>query len=265
VKGPVDIVDPGTAKGCGISTAVDDGFRVVGGRLAKKGEFPWQAQVKLFKRHYCGATLIDDDWVVSAAHCFYGIDKTSYEIILGNHNRVTMEGTEQVFSASKVIIHPSYRWGVMSNDIALVKLNKKVQRNGFVNTACMPDKDENFEGQKCTISGWGKLEDGGQSPPALVAANVPIVPLDVCKDAYSKTHIGVVEDTNVCAGPKNGGIDSCHGDSGGPLVCRKEGQSWKLVGAVSWGMACGEKSYYGVYSSIPAFRSWIEATMKQHA
>ena len=50
--------------------------RIVGGAEAEVGQFPWQAQIFVKKDNgarlafLCGGTLIDQEVVVTAAHCF---------------------------------------------------------------------------------------------------------------------------------------------------------------------------------------------------
>lgn len=48
--------------------------RIVGGEDAVKGAWPWIASLRWTGRNVCGGTLIDSQWLVTAAHCVYGSD-----------------------------------------------------------------------------------------------------------------------------------------------------------------------------------------------
>lgn len=247
---------------CGVTKydlAYEDN-RIVGGKTAKQGQFPWQVQVQKYNSHWCGGTLLDDQWVVSAAHCFEDRTMSRYKFVLGQHNKYYSDGTEQTFSASKIIRHPNYVNGQVKYDIVMIKLNGRAKFNQNVRTACMPKSGENFEGQtNCIVSGWGALREGGSGPSTLNYVKKPIIPLSTCKKAYYNIY-----NYNICGGYAAGGKDACQGDSGGPYVCKKVGEPWKIVGVVSWGHGCARPGKYGVYSSVPYFYNWINSIRAQN-
>ena len=80
--------------------------------------------------------------------------------------------------------------------------------------------------------------------------NVPIVPREVCNNAYEA--YGGITENMICAAALGGGKDACQGDSGGPLVV-----DGKLVGIVSWGVGCALPLYPGVYSNVATLKSFV--------
>ena len=66
-------------RSCGISLQVTSGNdRIIGGRTALDGEFPWQVSIRRYSSiksefvHICGGSIISDQWILKAAHCVYG-------------------------------------------------------------------------------------------------------------------------------------------------------------------------------------------------
>merc|ERR1711860_17109 len=114
-----------------------DGFRIVGGSVAKPGSWPWQANIRYLGRHLCGGTLIHPKWVVTAAHCIVGYNERSYAVMMGKHEKNGVEPTEQKLEVERIYIHPSYNRP--DNDIALMRLRKPTKLNDRVNLACLPD------------------------------------------------------------------------------------------------------------------------------
>ena len=166
-------------------------------------------------------------------------------------------GTEQDIRVSKIIIHEDYNDPLQySNDIALIKLMTPADLGVGIGVVCMPDMKyalpfDNIN-KTCWITGWGTLSSGGSHPNTLMEARVPLVSKQRCESAYPDE----IDDSMLCAGLDEGGIDSCQGDSGGPLVCEFNG-TWYLEGVVSWGYKCAEPGKYGVYAYVRNLKSWV--------
>jgi len=67
-------------------------IKIVGGNVVTPNSWPWQVALKQSGRIFCGGTLLDQNWVLTAAHC----KKPSGQVVLGEHNLYTSEGSEQV-------------------------------------------------------------------------------------------------------------------------------------------------------------------------
>ena len=181
---------------------------------------------------------------------------------LGAHYRTYGSvGTEQDIEVEKIIVHENYGSPLYdSNDIALINLANSAELGQGVGLVCLPDTGHQLPfddlDKRCWITGWGHLSFWGSSPNTLMQASLPLVSKQRCQNAYP----GEIDDSMLCAGLDEGGIDTCQGDSGGPLVCEFNG-TWYLEGVTSWGYGCAEPGNYGVYAKVRALTSWLSTNM----
>ncbi|ERE88560.1 anionic trypsin-2-like protein [Cricetulus griseus] len=229
-----------------VAFPVDDD-KIVGGYTCQKNSVPYQVSLNS-GYHFCGGSLINEQWVVTAAHCY----KTRIQVRLGEHNINVLEGDEQFVTASKIIRHPSFNSRTLDNDIMLIKLASPVTLNSRVATVALPTSCA-AAGTQCLISGWGNtLSSGVNNPDLLQCLNAPVLSQSACQAAYP----GQITANMICVGFLEGGKDSCQGDSGGPVVC-----NGKLQGIVSWGYGCALKNNPGVYTKVCNYVSWIQSTI----
>uniref|UniRef100_A0A8C6GCS0 Peptidase S1 domain-containing protein n=1 Tax=Mus spicilegus TaxID=10103 RepID=A0A8C6GCS0_MUSSI len=131
-------------------------IKIVGGYTCRENSVPYQVSLNS-GYHFCGGSLINDQWVVSAAHCYNRI-----QVRLGEHNINVLEGNEQFVNAAKIIRHPNYNSWTLNNDIMLIKLASPVTLNARVATVALPSSCAPA-GTQCLISGWGNtLSSGGE-------------------------------------------------------------------------------------------------------
>uniref|UniRef100_A0A8C5F0U5 Transmembrane serine protease 9 n=1 Tax=Gopherus evgoodei TaxID=1825980 RepID=A0A8C5F0U5_9SAUR len=241
---------------CGSRPTMQTAHRIVGGTEASRGEFPWQVSLRENNEHFCGATILTERWLVSAAHCFNEFqDPTVWAAYMGTISLSGSDSSTVKAGVDRIIQHPSYNTDTADFDVAVLELDSPVPFNKYIQPACLPGPGHRFPaGRKCLISGWGYLkEDFLVKPETLQKATVELLDQALCTSLYSHT----LTDRMMCAGYLEGKIDSCQGDSGGPLVCEEPSGKFFLAGIVSWGIGCAEAKRPGVYARVTQLRDWI--------
>ncbi|XP_034077520.1 transmembrane protease serine 9-like [Gymnodraco acuticeps] len=237
--------------GAAAAAPMDD--KIVGGFQCTAHSQPWQVSINL-GYHFCGGSLINDQWIVSAAHCWQ--NPYSLIAILGDNHIWMNEGTEQFMSVDAIYWHQSYDYQTLDYDIMLMKLAHPVTVNQYVKPVALP-KACPAAGDMCMVSGWGNIyTDQVFNPFYLQCVEIPILSHKDCDGSYP----GMITDRMVCAGYLEGGKDSCQGDSGGPLVCNGE-----LQGVVSWGQGCAQPNYPGVYTKVCSLTPWINDILSTYS
>uniref|UniRef100_A0A8C3IXW3 Ovochymase-1 n=1 Tax=Chrysemys picta bellii TaxID=8478 RepID=A0A8C3IXW3_CHRPI len=246
--------------------------RIVGGRNSVAGGQPWQVSLKLGRFHFCGGSLIQEDVVVTAAHCVFTLEKLVKNLIVtvGEHNLRKADEQEQNIPVSQVIVHPDFnRLGYMHSDIALLYLKYRVKYGPRVQPICLPHKDDKFEaGTLCVASGWGRVSEAGELSNVLQEVELPIIDRGTCSALLKQMNLPPVASSMLCAGFPDGGKDACKGDSGGPLVCRRASGIWTLAGVTSWGVGCArgwnvleksinERGSPGIFSNVAELMDFI--------
>ncbi|KAI3366194.1 hypothetical protein L3Q82_010012 [Scortum barcoo] len=258
--------------------------RIVGGDNADVASAPWQ--VMLYKRSpqelLCGASLISDQWILTAAHCIlyppWGKNFTINDILvrLGKHNRAKFEqGTERIVAISEIIVHPKYNWKEnLDRDIALLKMRRPITFSNEIHPVCLPNKkvaktlmSEGFKGR---VTGWGNLKEvwnpsARQLPTVLQQIHLPIVDQNICRTSTAVK----ITDNMFCAGYKPEDSqrgDACEGDSGGPFVMkelqllsvtqqRTAGTRWASCRKGRNG--CDRDGKYGFYTHVFRMNRWM--------
>jgi len=247
----------------------DSFWRIVGGQKSNSSEWPWQValrkemilQGEAFVLSTCGGSLINENWILTAAHCVYNEpDIKSYAVYLGYTNLDKKFGKELKVGVSKIVKHEKFDYDLQINDLALVKLNETldfVTKHKHLRPVCLPTLQIEST-DKCIATGYGYQSSEGSSDMSLMKVTEPV--FDVSKCDQKMVHID--KEKNICAGGSNkGGMGTCKGDSGGPLQCQNKDGKWYQIGVVSWGQPCANPSVPDIFTRVAYFHDWIQKNM----
>ncbi|XP_054169324.1 clotting factor G beta subunit-like [Oppia nitens] len=256
---------------------------IVGGISSQPNTWPWI--VSIYERQgydnrprfICGGTIINEHYILSAAHCFvrYGqgvgrIRPNRFVIKVGAHR--LSDPKIAFIELSHINVHKDYSSMQHYNDIALLKVRHKIEFLPTVGPICLPigskfAKFEEFIGRPTKLVGWGATRFGGPVSDELREVNVNIIDNKDCHRNYTQLNglqNGFPNGINhllMCAGIIGGGKDSCQGDSGGPLAMAIDDQ-WYEMGIVSFGYKCAEPGFPGIYTRVKHHMDWIQQNTK---
>jgi len=227
--------------------------RIVGGEIAERGQFPYQIQIQYLNQHHCGGAIVNNNWIVTAAHCSSHL-AIYYTLVANQYNIFAAEGEERKYTVTRVVRHPDYVDGELHDDVALMKVGSPIVFDDLVQPIPLPESGHlaSANGTTTRITGWGSTSEGGSLPFYLHFVDIPVVSDEECREGYGED----VLDSMLCAGFPEGGKDACQGDSGGPLVCDDLDVPY-LCGLVSWGNGCARPGFPGVNTEVSYFVDWI--------
>lgn len=235
--------------------------RIVGGTEAGFGFYPWQAYIRI-RTSRCGGSLVNEWYVITAGHCVARARPGEVRVTLGEYqlksNSEPLPG--RTYGASSIKVHPYFKFTPQADryDVAVVRLNRRVDFAPHISPLCLPPKSMDMHGVHGWASGWGALQPGSRlRPKTLQVVDVPMIDNRECERWHRDKGINVIiYDEMVCAGYYGGGKDSCQGDSGGPLMTEIEGR-WTLIGIVSAGYSCAKRGQPGIYHRVAETSDWI--------
>jgi hypothetical protein len=227
---------------------------IVGGNETTVEKYPWQVEFRANGNHWCGGSLVHPMVILTAAHCFYDdgnvfFGNSPYFLnFTGFTGRTQTDSGGEPLTLASVYRAPDYNGPAFLNDFALVTLATPSARTQ-IKVAGADEQSLWRPGRIATVTGYGRIIEGGAGSPALKELNVPILDDSVCAlpQAYFTSFNSQLM---VCAGFMEGGQDACQGDSGGPLHAPMDGGGYRLVGIVSWGTGCARPDKPGVYTRV---------------
>jgi hypothetical protein len=226
---------------------------IVGGTPAAAGAYPFMASLQAVTAggayaHFCGGSLLDREWVLTAAHCVHAPAPADFRVVVGATRLSARDG--EVRQPAEIKIHPDYDGDATHGaDVALIRLSAPVDDVAPIEPVRPAERAGWQAGAPATVIGWGVTNETGKAPSDELRSVRVAIQADSAMAAPGAYGGAFLASDMVGAGRAGGGADGCFGDSGGPLVIGR-GPNLRQVGIVSFGASCARPGYPGVFSRI---------------
>lgn len=235
---------------------------VVNGYDAPLNAWPWQVSILTKDMYFCGGSVLDREWILTAAHC---IQNASTIVFLGEFDisNITKGPYRRV---AEKIPHPEFDADsrISDHDIALYKLEEPIEFSDTIRPVCLPEGDI-WDSSPCFATGRGSLSrnenDTGIVPARLQQLRVGLMNRVLCK--YLTSSLNVFFPSDICIdAPEHAGIYK--GDSGGPLNCYKNGRFYVAGVAHTGTKQRFEHLIPDTYTSVPMHMDWVVSTVRNN-
>ncbi|CAF0919612.1 unnamed protein product [Brachionus calyciflorus] len=245
---------------CGVPD-VKSQIKIVNGQVALDNAWPWMVAIIYKNRFICGGSIIAPDWIITAAHCVEDdLDPFNYNFFYGINN--LNDSQKETAFASKIYMHPDYFPTVIYNDIALIKLTKKIKFSKKVKPICLPKtgKLDEIENKKVVATGWGKTN----GDPSTRSSKILLQTSLIIKNNKTEKGCNYRRYNNYCTLGASGDSGVCQGDSGGPLQFFKNGK-WYLYGITSFVLGTKENTCIDTkpsfFATVPFYLNLIKSVV----
>ncbi|XP_055968850.1 complement factor D [Sorex fumeus] len=240
-----------------IGCATQPRGRILGGSEAQAHALPYMASVQVNGSHQCGGFLVNEYWVMSAAHCWD--NETQLQVLLGAHSLSQPEPSKRLYDVLRAVPHPGSGSDTIDHDLLLLQLSEKVELGPAVQPLPWQHDARLLEaGTMCDVAGWGVTSYAGSRPDRLQYLSRPVMDRATCN--HRLYHDGTITEHMLCV-ESNRRRDSCKGDSGGPLVCGGVAEGVLTTGS----RVCGNPKKPSIFTRVSTYVDWIRSVVNENA
>ncbi|KXJ72009.1 trypsin-like [Aedes albopictus] len=234
--------------------------RFLGSTDASFGQFPAAAYIVSPERQICGATVLNENHVLTLAQCVLNgthntINPRLVRVHAGVLNLGLVSASRQTRLGDVIYVHPNFKAHSLENDIAVIRVQEPfIFPSNEVEPALRRTRIV-ANGHSCLLAGWGAIVAGPvQDVNALQRyMALTINDRDMCSSL--RREMPVFENM-ICAGNMDNapnGPAPCQGSLGSGLYCDGD-----LTGLLSFGINCGSLGNPPTFTQIRFYNQWIE-------
>lgn len=260
-----------SVKGCGVpaikpTVVRSDVGKIINGKDSVANSWPWMVSLRIrsssniLSRHFCGGTILDQNTVLTAAHCIT-VSPSRIVVIVGLHDLSELS-SENIYSIQVIYVHPSFNSILLENDVAVIKLARPITFTDTVSPVCLPETNDIsvVYNKDVVVTGWGSTTGSQGSPPlVLQQANLRVVTNN--QKCFASGNFNSFQQYCVIESGLFPDSNACYGDSGGPMVYF-DGTKWTIFGITSYILADSmrkcDPSLPSFYTSVPFYLSYIK-------
>ena len=249
--------------------------RITNGFQINIQDVPYQVSIRYNNNDlHCGASIINNKYILTAAHCVdQGVNPSDLIIRIGFTYQDNLGSNLQSYTAKKIVIHPDYDNSTLDYDVAVIEIDGTFSFNNFAQPVELISEYNLFPeniGNTVRASGWGWTEFNNYVTNELRAVDVPIISnqsADQQLDISDPDHYELTERMISTGADGFNRKGPCHADSGGPLVYKQQGQNDILIGVISWGVPnCqGGPNSSSIYARLSQLVDWIHSEIWDYA
>lgn len=222
--------------------------KIYGGQLIDIESVPYFVSLESYKQHFCGGSIINNQWILSAAHCQEGIEPHFFSIRAGSSEK--SKGGVSI-PVANYYQHPNYNLAIVDNDFMLIKLKKPLVFSNKIQPITLADSSMYVDGTDALATGFGATQNTIESENFLRAVNLKLESQQNC--GKNRRHFTA---NMICATAPKANV--CQGDSGGPLVSLSATKA--LIGVSSFVIKKCEDPNPGYFAKVSQARDWIDCT-----
>ncbi|XP_070495638.1 U21-ctenitoxin-Pn1a-like [Chironomus tepperi] len=235
--------------------------------------YPWHMTIYHYEssnlQYKCGASLIRDNKIITAAHCVTYKNQKLHEnklIVRFEEDGKLFESTKYQYKVFRILVHERYSHETYENDIAILILETSIDivHSKNIRAICLPPNGKTNFPNEGFVVGFGSTDRHLNASRILLETKLPIIQKDECRDSDPAFFARHLFDTNFCAGKRGFGV--CSGDSGGGLFVYSKGL-WILKGIVSNTKPNADSSIvnptcsddnYALFTDVAKYLDWID-------